>query len=72
MEEDKELGDRGALDAAIRSAKRSKRPSKIGVLAKRPGSHPKEKNKSRKGGSFDNEMGQGREGKGLKRKLKQK
>jgi ATP-dependent RNA helicase DDX27 len=33
LEEDKEVGDSGVLKAAIRSAKRSTRPSKIGVPA---------------------------------------
>ncbi|KAF7969342.1 hypothetical protein HWV62_27671 [Athelia sp. TMB] len=64
-EDDDELGDRGAVHAAIRSAKKAARPAKIGVPEKRP---TKSKSKVRKsgpkrvtaraGGAFDSDIGQ--------------
>lgn len=64
-EDDEELGDRGAVHAAIRSAKKAARPAKIGVPEKRP---TKSKSKDRKpgpkkvtarvGGAFDRDFGQ--------------
>jgi ATP-dependent RNA helicase DDX27 len=62
MQDDEELGDGGAVKAAIRSAKKAARPTKIGV----PTSKSKGKsNKSgarrvtaRAGGAFDRDLGQ--------------
>lgn len=64
-EDDEELGDRGAVHASIRSAKKAARPAKIGVPEKRP---TKSKGKDRKsgpkkvtaraGGAFDRDFGQ--------------
>lgn len=48
MEEDEEAGDEKALKAAIRSAKKSARPSKIGVPEKRPSKGFKSKGKPRR------------------------
>ncbi|KAG6911950.1 hypothetical protein DXG01_000198 [Tephrocybe rancida] len=61
MEEDAELGDEKALNAAIRSAKKSARPAKIGVPEQRK-SKAKPKTKPRKvtsraGGAFDRDFG---------------
>lgn len=72
MEDDEELGDDGAVKAAIRSAKKAARPAKIGVPEKRA---VKSKSKSKKsktkvttrraGGAFDQDLGQkGSGGKG--------
>jgi ATP-dependent RNA helicase DDX27 len=62
MEEDAEMGDEKALNAAIRSAKKSARPSKIGVPEKRPfKTKPKSKPRrvtSRVGGAFDRDIEQ--------------
>ncbi|KAJ6610890.1 DEAD-domain-containing protein [Mycena sp. CBHHK59/15] len=60
MEEDKELGDDGAMKAAIRSAKKSAQPSKIGVLPK--------KVSARAGGAFDRDFGQKPSGEGVRSK----
>ncbi|KAM6498130.1 DEAD domain containing protein [Amanita muscaria] len=58
MEADKEFGDGHAIDAAIRSAKRSGRPSKIGVVDKRAISHRSKSHATVKGGStFESDMG---------------
>lgn len=64
MEDDKELGDGGAVKAAIRSAKKAARPPKIGVPEKRS-SKPKGNTKpgpkratARAGGAFDRDLGQ--------------
>jgi len=60
---DEEMGDTGALKAAIRSAKRSARPTKIGVPVKRA-LNPKEKNKksgrrvTSRVGAFEKDLGQ--------------
>ncbi|KAF8908956.1 P-loop containing nucleoside triphosphate hydrolase protein [Gymnopilus junonius] len=63
MEEDKELGDDNALNAAIRSAKKAARPPKIGEPERKPSRPLKKKQKSsskkpRTGGMFENDMGQ--------------
>ncbi|KAF8078602.1 DEAD-domain-containing protein [Lyophyllum atratum] len=62
MEEDAEAGDEKVLNAAIRSAKKSTRPAKIGIPEQRP-SKTKTKNKPRKvtsrvGGAFDRDVEQ--------------
>lgn len=64
-EEDEEMGDEKALNAAIRSAKKSARPNKIGVLEKRVVKLSKGKAKksarkvtARTGGAFDRDLGQ--------------
>lgn len=64
-EDDEELGDSGAMHAAIRSAKKAARPTKIGVPEKRPS---KSRSKDRKagpkkvtaraGGAFERDFGQ--------------
>ncbi|KAJ4486180.1 DEAD-domain-containing protein [Lentinula aciculospora] len=67
-EEDEEIGNEGAMKSAIRSAKKSIRPSKIGVPERRPlkSSKTKEKKKIRrktalgKGGAFERDLGQSR------------
>lgn len=65
MEED-EVGESGAIKAAVRSAKKASRPAKIGEPERRPGkSRPKaekkrrapSKTKARAGGAFEQEMG---------------
>lgn len=63
VEEDKELGDGKALNAAIRSAKKAARPPKIGEPERKPSRPPNKKQKSssrklRTGGMFENDMGQ--------------
>lgn len=68
MEEDDGSGDRKAVDAAIRSAKKAARPSKIGIPEKRDAkkaSKKKAKRKVTKGGNFGSEMGQRGAGKTL-------
>jgi carbamate kinase len=61
MEEEKESGDKPAIDAAIRLAKRTNRPSKIGIpekhASKRSGQKNKRRTSGRKKGGFDSEMG---------------
>lgn len=63
MEEDEEMADGGAVKAAIRSAKKSARPKKIGILEK-PVSKTKDKKPrrtrvtARTGGAFDRDQGQ--------------
>jgi len=49
LEEDKEIGDSRVLKAAIRSAKRSTQPSKIGVPLQRTGSMKSSNAKGKKG-----------------------
>ncbi|KAG6842195.1 nucleolar DEAD-box protein required for synthesis of 60S ribosomal subunit [Blastosporella zonata] len=61
MEEDADLGDQKGINAAIRSAKKSSRPAKIGIPDQRP-SKTKTKTKPRKvtsraGGAFDRDFG---------------
>ncbi|KAG6857580.1 hypothetical protein H0H87_000179 [Tephrocybe sp. NHM501043] len=61
MEEDAELGDQKSINAAIRSAKKSARPAKIGIPDQRP-SKAKTKSRSRKvtsraGGAFERDFG---------------
>lgn len=63
IEEDEEAGDEKALKAAIRSAKKSARPSKIGVPEKRPSKGFKSKGKPRRvtshtGGAFERDIDQ--------------
>jgi ATP-dependent RNA helicase DDX27 len=73
MEEDQELGDDRATQAAIRSAKKSARPPKIGIQIPRPPTK-KAKRSSRKvtartGGAFDRDFGQkGSGGEGVRSK----
>ncbi|THV04926.1 DEAD-domain-containing protein [Dendrothele bispora CBS 962.96] len=63
MEEDAEIGNTGAVNAAIRSAKKASRPGKIGEPERRPQktkSKSKGKGKkvtSRVGGAFDRDLG---------------
>lgn len=79
MEEDDAGGESGAIRAAVRSAKKSARPAKIGEPERRPAaiSKKKEKNKERKlrgkaatriGGSFDKDLGQRRAKEGVRAK----
>lgn len=63
IEEDEEAGDEKALKAAIRSAKKSARPSKIGVPEKKPSKGPRSKGKPRRvtshaGGAFERDIDQ--------------
>ncbi|KAJ7181679.1 DEAD-domain-containing protein [Mycena crocata] len=62
MEEDEELGDDRATKAAIRSAKKSARPAKIGIQVPRPpskkASRSRKKVTARSGGAFDRDFGQ--------------
>ncbi|KAJ7597056.1 DEAD-domain-containing protein [Mycena floridula] len=72
MEEDEEAGDSRSMNAAIRSAKKSARPSKIGIPEKRNNkSTGKSKSKgtrrpakvtSRSGGAFEKDLSGHREG----------
>ncbi|KAG5635096.1 nucleolar DEAD-box protein required for synthesis of 60S ribosomal subunit [Sphagnurus paluster] len=62
MEEDAEMGDEKSINAAIRSAKKSSRPTKIGIPEKRP-AKSKSRGKPRKvtsraGGAFDRDAEQ--------------
>jgi len=59
MEEDKELGDEKAVNAAIRMAKKSARPSKIGVPLPAKTSNKKAKRRPlRDGSAFERDLGQ--------------
>ncbi|PBL01011.1 DEAD-domain-containing protein [Armillaria gallica] len=64
MEDDAEIGDSRSLQAAIRSAKKSAQPSKIGVPERRPSKASKVKGRKtpkkapRSFGAFDNDLGQ--------------
>ena len=59
MEEDKELGDNKSLNAAIRSAKKSARPAKIGVPERKDSKSSKKRKVSvRSGNTFDSDFGQ--------------
>jgi ATP-dependent RNA helicase DDX27 len=59
MEEDKELGDERAVNAAIRMAKKSARPSKIGVPLPAKTSNEKAKRRPlRYGSAFERDLGQ--------------
>ena len=65
MEEDKELGGNKSLNAAIRSAKKAARPTKIGVPERKDSKSPKKRRSVRSGNTFDSDFGQkskGREG----------
>jgi ATP-dependent RNA helicase DDX27 len=64
MEEEKETGDRHALNAAIRLAKRANRPAKIGASEKHADKRRGDKNKASKRmtgnrtkSAFDSEIG---------------
>jgi len=60
MEEDAVDGNSGAMDAAIRTAKKTSRPSKIGEPERRPQKIKDKKGKkmtSRRGGAFDRDLG---------------
>ncbi|KAL0951162.1 hypothetical protein HGRIS_007894 [Hohenbuehelia grisea] len=65
-EEDEALGNAKAMGAAIRSAKKAARPSKIGLPETRPskgkkskdGKSARKKEKSRPAGGFDKDLGQ--------------
>ena len=60
MEDDEERGDAGAVRAAIRSAKRAGRPTKIGIPEPKPTKRPKGKEKkrpNRKVAGFDQDLG---------------
>ncbi|KAJ7783807.1 DEAD-domain-containing protein [Mycena maculata] len=74
-EEDEELGDDGATKAAIRSAKKSARPTKIGVLVPRKPTKKAARNAHKKvtartGGAFDRDLGHkgGSSGEGVRSK----
>lgn len=67
MEEEKESGDRGAIAASIRSAKKASRPAPIGEPERRPAKKSKGKGKGKKKTAvragkigFDRDMGQKR------------
>lgn len=68
MEEDEEMGDSKSVNAAIRSAKKSARPAKIGVPERRSTSKLKAKKSGRPkvrakvGGAFERDIGQKGEG----------
>lgn len=70
IEDDEELGDDGAVKAAIRSAKKNARPAKIGVPDRRLSSKGRDKKSgpkkvaARPGGVFDRDLGQKSEGGG--------
>ncbi|KAJ7169880.1 DEAD-domain-containing protein [Mycena filopes] len=73
MQEDEEMGDDRATQASIRSAKKSARPPKIGVLVPRPASKKAKKSPrkvtARTGGAFDRDLGQkGGSGEGVRSK----
>jgi len=62
MEEDKELDDNKAVNAAIRSAKKSNRPQKIGIPERRESKSSKKiskpsPRKARTGGAFESDLG---------------
>ena len=69
-EEDAEVGDGKSLNAAIRSAKKSARPAKIGVLESRKTKLSKSSKKRRpsKGSDFDKELGQKSRNEGVRAK----
>lgn len=63
MEEDEELGDKRALNAAIRSAKKAARPTKIGLPEPKTNLKPNKKRKSsakkaKLGSAFERDMSQ--------------
>lgn len=75
MEEDDEIGDSRAVNAAIRSAKKSAQPAKIGVPEKRSSQSSKSKAKKRRtkvtartGGAFERDLGQKSGGEGVRAK----
>jgi len=74
MEEDEELGDDRATQAAIRSAKKGARPPKIGIpiprqTAKKAKRSSHKKITARAGGAFDKDLGQkGSRGEGVRSK----
>jgi len=75
IDEDKKIGDYKSVDAAIRSAKKAARPSKIGVPEKgqvNRNKKPKQRRDSRIRGAFDKDFDQragGREGLRAKREV---
>ena len=74
IEEDKKIGDHKSVDAAIRSAKKAARPSKIGVPEKGQVNRKKKPKQrlSKIRGAFDQDFDQrasGREGLRAKREL---
>ncbi|KAK0506099.1 DEAD-domain-containing protein [Armillaria luteobubalina] len=61
MEDDAEMGDSRSLQAAIRSAKKSAKPAKIGVPERRPSKvkgRKTPKRTPRSAGAFDSDLGQ--------------
>jgi ATP-dependent RNA helicase DDX27 len=60
MEEDAEIGDAKLLNAAIRSAKKSARPAKIGMPENQPRNAKDKKRRpkvtARSGGAFERDM----------------
>jgi ATP-dependent RNA helicase DDX27 len=60
LEDDKELGQTGVVNAAIRSAKKAARPAKIGIPVHRSVSTSKRtkarKGTSKAGGAFDRDL----------------
>lgn len=63
MEDNEEMGDGDAVNAAIRSAKKAARPAKIGVPEKRAIKSKGKKSKTKatkggRGGAFDRDLGQ--------------
>ncbi|KAJ7092749.1 DEAD-domain-containing protein [Mycena epipterygia] len=73
MEEDEEIGDDRATKAAIRSAKKSARPAKIGIQVprqptKKASRSNRKKVTARTGGAFDRDLSQKGSGEGVRSK----
>ncbi|KIJ68429.1 hypothetical protein HYDPIDRAFT_106624 [Hydnomerulius pinastri MD-312] len=73
IEADKEFGDSGAVNAAIRSAKKEARPGKIGIPQSKNTAPSKKRQKpkvtSRVGGAFDRDLSaKGTKGEGIRAK----
>ncbi|KAG6335274.1 hypothetical protein ID866_3803 [Astraeus odoratus] len=74
MEAEKQSGEKGAIDAAIRSAKREARPNKIGKVATKNGTTPTQKRTtpkvvSRIGSTFSRDLSaRARKGEGIRAK----
>lgn len=73
MEEDEAEGNHKGVDAAIRSVKRSSRPTKIGLPEPKLDKKKKDRKSAKaggkkKGGAFENDMGQRAKGEGVRAK----